>query len=118
MRRAGRITAEALAAGGEAVKPGVTTAHINDVIEKYIKSKGGKPSFKGYGGFPAAACISINEKVIHGIPSHETVIADGDIVSIDVGAFIGGFHGDTAATFAAGNAVSYTHLDVYKRQVL
>ncbi|PWM45118.1 MAG: type I methionyl aminopeptidase [Clostridiales bacterium] len=117
MRRAGRITAEALAAGGEAVKPGVTTAHINDVIEKYIKSKGGKPSFKGYGGFPAAACISINEKVIHGIPSHETVIADGDIVSIDVGAFIGGFHGDTAATFAAGNvsAEAQKLIDVTKQ---
>ena len=103
MRKAGKVTAEARAAGGEAVNPGVTTAYIDDIIEKYIKSKGGKPSFKGYGGFPGSACISINDKVIHGIPSHETVIADGDIVSIDVGAYVNGFHGDSAATFAAGN---------------
>ena len=66
MRHAGQIAGEALALGGELVKPGVTTKHINDMMERYIRSKGGKPSFKGYGGFPAAACISINEQVIHG----------------------------------------------------
>ena len=88
--------------GGELVKPGVTTKHINDMMERYIRSKGGKPSFKGYGGFPAAACISINEQVIHGIPSNHTVIQDGDIVSIDVGVLLNGYHGDTAATFGAG----------------
>ena len=102
MRHAGQIAGEALALGGELVKPGVTTKHINDMMERYIRSKGGKPSFKGYGGFPAAACISINEQVIHGIPSNHTVIQDGDIVSIDVGVLLNGYHGDTAATFGAG----------------
>lgn len=102
MRHAGQIAAEALALGGEQVKPGATTQHINDVMEKFIRSKGGKPSFKGYGGFPAAACISINDQVIHGIPSKHTIIADGDIVSIDVGVLLNGYHGDTAATFGAG----------------
>ena len=102
MRHAGQIAGEALALGGELVKPGVTTKHINDMMERYIRSKGGKPSFNGYGGFPAAACISINEQVIHGIPSNHTVIQDGDIVSIDVGVLLNGYHGDTAATFGAG----------------
>jgi methionine aminopeptidase, type I len=102
MRHAGQVAAEALALGGEQVKPGVTTKHINDVMERFIRSKGGKPSFKGYGGFPAAACISVNQQVIHGIPSNRTVIADGDIVSIDVGVLLNGYHGDTAATFGAG----------------
>lgn len=102
MRHAGQVAAEALAIGGEQVKPGVTTKHINDVMERFIRSKGGTPSFKGYGGFPAAACISVNQQVIHGIPSNRTVIADGDIVSIDVGVLLNGYHGDTAATFGAG----------------
>lgn len=102
MRQAGQIAGQALALGGEQVKPGVSTQHINDVMERFIRSKGGKPSFKGYGGFPAAACISINNQVIHGIPSKHTIIADGDIVSIDVGVLLNGYHGDTAATFGAG----------------
>lgn len=101
MKIAGRISAEALAAGGEAVKPGVTTAHINSVIHKYIKSQNAIPSFLGYGGFPASACISVNDEVIHGIPG-ERVIHEGDIVSIDVGAIYDGYNGDNAATFAAG----------------
>lgn len=101
MRAAGKISAEALRAGGEAVKPGVTTAHINSVIHKFIKSQNAIPSFLGYGGFPASACISVNDEVIHGIPG-DRVIREGDIVSIDVGASYQGFHGDNAATFAAG----------------
>ena len=103
MYKAGQVAAEALALGGENVKPGVTTKHINDVMERFIKSKGGIPSFKGYGGFPATACISINNQVIHGIPSANRVIADGDIVSIDVGVLLNGYHGDTARTYGAGN---------------
>ena len=102
MREAGKIAGEALALGGEQVKPGVSTKHINDVMEKYIRSKGGKPSFLGYGGFPGTACISVNSEVIHGIPSARRIIEDGDIVSIDVGVLLNGYHGDTAATFAAG----------------
>lgn len=101
MKAAGRISAEALMVGGEAVKPGVTTAGINKAIHKFIESHGAIPSFLGYGGFPASACISVNDEVIHGIPS-ERVIHEGDIVSIDVGAIYKGFHGDNAATFAAG----------------
>ena len=102
MREAGAIAAQALLVGGEAVRPGVTTRHINDVIAKFIRSKTAIPSFLGYGGFPAEACISVNETVIHGIPS-ERLIQDGDIVSIDVGVLLNGYHADNAATFPCGN---------------
>lgn len=101
MRRAGAITAQALQVGGAAVKPGITTGEIDRAIKQFILSKGAKPSFLGYGGFPKSACVSVNDEVIHGIPG-KRVIQEGDIVSIDVGALIGGYHGDTAATFAAG----------------
>lgn len=103
MRKAGSITAQALALGGAAVKPGVTTGEIDRMIKEFIVSNGAKPSFLGYGGFPGNACISINEEVIHGIPG-KRVIQEGDIVSIDVGAYLDGYHGDSAATFAAGHA--------------
>lgn len=102
MRAAGRISAEALRIGGEMVKPGVTTAQIDRAIHKFILSQNAIPSFLGYGGFPASACVSVNNEVIHGIPGGR-VIAEGDIVSIDVGAVYQGFHGDNAATFAAGS---------------
>ena len=101
MRRACRITAEARALAGSLIKPGVTTRMIDKAVHDYIVSKGAKPSFLGYGGFPGSACISINEVVIHGIPGNR-VIHEGDIVSVDVGAYIGGFHGDCAATYACG----------------
>ena len=101
MRDAGRISAQALLVGGEAVKPGVTTAEIDRKIHKFILSQGAKPSFLGYGGFPGSACISVNDEVIHGIPGPRK-LKEGDIVSVDVGAFIGGFHGDCAATYACG----------------
>lgn len=103
MRKAGAVAAEALIRGGEAVKPGVSTKHINDLMEKFIKSKNAHPSFLNYGGFPATACISINDEVIHGIPSDTRIIQDGDIVSIDVGVLLNGYHADTANTFPAGN---------------
>jgi methionyl aminopeptidase len=101
MRIAGRISAQALQVGGEMVRPGVTTGQINQKIHNFILSQDAIPSFLGYGGFPASACISINDTVIHGIPGDE-VIEEGDIVSIDVGALYKGFHGDNAATFPAG----------------
>ena len=101
MRDAGRISAQALLVGGEAARPGVTTAEIDRKIHKFILSQGAKPSFLGYGGFPGSACISVNDEVIHGIPGSR-VIREGDIVSIDVGAYIGGYHGDCAATFPCG----------------
>ena len=101
MRDACIISARALQIGGQAVQPGVTTGEIDRIIRKYIESMGAKPTFLGYGGFPASACISVNETVIHGIPGNR-VIKEGDIVSIDVGAFYDGFNGDNAATFGAG----------------
>ena len=103
MKQAGRITGEALALAGESIREGVTTKHIDDVIRTYIEKCGAKPSFLGYGGFPASACISVNDQVIHGIPSKDVVLKDGDIVKVDVGAFYRGFHGDSANTFAVGN---------------
>lgn len=102
MREAGRISAEALRLAGEAVEPGVTTAQIDRIAHEYIVKQGAKPSFLHYNGFPATACISINDEVIHGIPDSRHVIREGDIVSIDLGAVYQGFHGDNAATFAAG----------------
>ena len=102
MRDAGRISAQALLVGGEAVKPGVTTAEIDRKIHKFILSQGAKPSFLGYGGFPGSACISVNDEVIHGIPGSR-VIREGDIVSIDVGAYYKGYHGDNAFTFTVGS---------------
>jgi methionyl aminopeptidase len=101
MRDAGRIAAIARAVGGEHCKEGVTTAQIDAVIRKTIKSMGATPSFLNLYGFPASACISVNEEVIHGIPS-DRVLKNGDIVKIDVGALYKGYHGDCAATFAVG----------------
>jgi methionyl aminopeptidase len=101
MRVAGRITAAARSVGREMVSPGVTTHEIDREIHKFIKKSGAVPSFLGYGGFPGSACISVNEEVIHGIPGPRTV-NEGDIVSIDVGAYIGGYHGDCCGTFGAG----------------
>ncbi|MBQ3202881.1 MAG: type I methionyl aminopeptidase [Clostridia bacterium] len=101
MREACVISARALKLGGEAVQPGVTTGEIDRIIRQYIESMGAKPSFLGYQDYPASACISVNDVVIHGIPGNRK-IREGDIVSIDVGAFYNGFHGDNAATFGAG----------------
>jgi len=103
MRASGKITAAARSLGRELVTPGVTTQEIDKEIYKFIKKSGAEPSFLGYGGFPASACISVNDEVIHGIPGKRRII-EGDIVSIDVGAYIGGFHGDCCGTFMAGKA--------------
>ena len=102
MREAGRISANALKLAGEAVEPGVSTLEIETIVRKYIEKEGAIPSFLGYGGFPASACISVNDVVIHGIPSKKCILKEGDIVSVDVGAFIDGFHGDNAYTFPCG----------------
>ena len=101
MRQACRITAAARALAGEMVRPGVSTKAIDQAVHDYIVGQGAKPSFLGYNGFPASACISVNATVIHGIPGGY-VLQAGDIVSIDVGAYYKGFHGDCAATFACG----------------
>ncbi|MBR6651196.1 MAG: type I methionyl aminopeptidase [Clostridia bacterium] len=102
MQIAGRITGEALALAGEAVRDGISTAELDKIIRNHIEKCGAKPSFLGYGGFPGSACISINDEVIHGIPSKKRILHEGDIVKIDVGAFIGGYHGDSANTFPVG----------------
>ncbi len=106
MREACRISAEALKLAGNAVEPGVTTAEIDSIAEKYILSQGAVPNFKNYQGYPATACISINNEVIHGIPSKKRKIQAGDIVSIDLGAKFDGYHGDNAATFACGDVTA------------
>ena len=101
MRKACKITAAARALAGEMVRPGVTTKEIDKAVHDFIVAQGAKPSFLNYNGFPASACISVNDVVIHGIPGGYK-LREGDIVSIDVGAFWKGFHGDCAATFACG----------------
>lgn len=102
MRKACQISAEALQVAGEAVKPGITTYEIDQIAYRYIKKHGAEPNFLNYNGFPATACISINDEVIHGIPSKKRVLKEGDIVSIDLGAKVNGYNGDNAATFACG----------------
>ena len=101
MRVAGRIGAQALAAGGEAVRPGVTTDEVDRVVHEFLLDHDAYPSTLGYRGFPKSCCTSLNEVICHGIPD-STTIEDGDIVNIDVTAYIGGVHGDTNATFLAG----------------
>ena len=103
MKDACRISAEALRAAGEAVKPGISTLEIDTIVRQYIEKQGATPSFLGYGGFPASACISVNNVVIHGIPKPTTVLKHGDIVSIDTGACYRGWHGDNAYTFPCGS---------------
>ena len=102
MREACRISAGALQVAGEAVRPGISTWEIDKIAYDYIKSQGADPNFLNLYGFPATACISINDEVIHGIPSKKRILKSGDIVSIDLGAKIGGYNGDNAATFACG----------------
>lgn len=101
MRRAGKITAAARALAGEMVKPGVTTHEIDKAVYRFIKSQGAEPSFLNYSGYPASVCVSVNDEIIHGIPGPR-VLKEGDIVSVDVGAYIGGFHGDCAGTYPCG----------------
>ncbi len=102
MREAGRITAQALVAARECVREGISTYELDKVIRNTIERAGARPSFLGYAGFPGSACISINDEVIHGIPSKQRILMEGDIVKIDVGAYYKGFHGDSARTIPVG----------------
>ena len=102
MKEAGRITGEALLVAREMVREGVSTFELDKAIRNHIERSGAKPSFLGYAGFPGSACISINDEVIHGIPSKKRILKEGDIVKIDVGAFYKGFHGDSARTIPVG----------------
>lgn len=101
MRRAGKITAAARALARSMVKPGVTTQQIDKAVFDFIKAQGATPSFLHYNGYPASVCVSVNDEIIHGIPG-KRVLQEGDIVSVDVGAYIGGFHGDCAGTYPCG----------------
>ncbi|HFE63360.1 MAG TPA: type I methionyl aminopeptidase [Caldithrix sp.] len=103
MRISSRLTAEAFLLVWSLIKPNVTTEKLDREIEKFIRSKGATPSFKGLYGFPASACISVNEEVVHGIPSSRRVLREGDIVSVDIGVKYKGFHGDSAFTFPVGD---------------
>ena len=102
MSDACRITAEAMAEAIEMIREGVSTWDIDRVIRQYIEKRGAKPTFLGYGGFPGSACISVNDEVIHGIPSKKKILFEGDIVKIDVGAFYQGYTGDMARTILVG----------------
>ena len=99
---AGRITGEALLVARESVREGMSTKELDSIIRAYIEKCGAKPSFLGYNGFPGSACISINDEVIHGIPSEKRILRAGDVVKVDVGAFYRGFHGDSARTIPVG----------------
>lgn len=102
MQEAGRVSSRALRLVGEAVRPGITTDELDQIAEHAIREEGGVPAFKGYRGFPRTLCTSLNDEVVHGIPSRRCVLREGDIVSVDVGAVVGGYYGDNAATFAVG----------------
>ena len=102
MREACKISAQALKLVGENIRPGISTAELDKIAHDFVISCGAKPNFLNYGGFPASACISINNQVIHGIPSKHTILKEGDIVSVDMGAVKNGYNGDNAATFACG----------------
>ena len=102
MKEAGRITGEALLTARDHVRAGISTYELDRIVRESIEKAGAKPSFLGYGGFPGSACVSINDEVIHGIPSKKRFLEEGDIVKIDVGAYYKGFHGDAARTIPVG----------------
>lgn len=102
MKTAGHIVALAHQEVAKHIKPGVTTYELDQIVERVIRERGATPSFKGYGGFPGSACTSINEQVVHGIPSKTVTLQDGDIIAVDIGANYKGYHGDSAWTYAVG----------------
>ena len=106
MREAGRIVAKAHDAVSKYIRIGVTTWELDKIVEDVIRTHGAIPSFKGYNGFPAASCISVNNEIIHGIPSKLHKLQDGDIAGVDIGALLFGYHGDSAATYGVGNISS------------
>jgi len=102
LRISNQIVAKTLAEVAKVIAPGVTTAQLDKLAEEFIRDNGAVPGFKGYGGFPGSICTSVNDQVVHGIPSDKVVLQDGDIISVDCGAYINGFHGDSAYTFCVG----------------
>lgn len=115
LRQSNQLVSRTLALVGRNIRPGVTTKELDQMAEEYIRSNGAVPNFKGYGGFPATLCMSVNEQIVHGIPSGYA-LQEGDILSVDCGAFMNGFHGDSAYTFAVGEVAPRTRelLDVTK----
>lgn len=115
LRQSNQLVSRTLALVGRNIRPGVTTKELDEMAEEYIRSNGAVPNFKGYGGFPATLCMSVNEQVVHGIPSGYA-LQEGDVLSVDCGAFMNGFHGDSAYTFAVGEVAPRTRelLDVTK----
>lgn len=109
MRRAGEIAAEALARVMDAIEPGITTKKLDEVAEEFIRKKGARPAFLGYMGYPASICVSINDEVVHGIPSGKRVIKEGDLVSIDLGVEYDGYYGDIAASVVVGDGPEAAH---------
>jgi methionyl aminopeptidase len=103
MRESCKIAKETLEFVGSKIKAGMSTKEVDELVERYIRSSGAIPSCLGYGGFPASACVSVNEEVVHGIPSHDRILKDGDVVSVDLVAYKNGYHGDAARTFCIGN---------------
>jgi methionyl aminopeptidase len=101
MRRAGKVVAQVLDRVGETIAPGITTSDLNRMIDEFIRAQGAVPAFLNYNGFPASACISVNDEVVHGIPGDREIL-DGDVVSVDVGSIVDDFYGDSARTFAVG----------------
>ena len=118
MRKAGKIVAETLAVVESSITPGITTGKLDSIAEDYINSRGAKPAFKGYRGFPATACISVDDEVVHGIPGDRQLV-EGQIISVDLGAIVDGYYGDSAATFAVGEISEEKRklLDVTKRSL-
>ena len=102
MREAGLVTAAALRAAAAAAVPGISTADLDAIAEREIRAAGAVPSFKGYFGYPATICTSVNEQIVHGIPAAAQVLRDGDVLSIDCGAIVNGWHGDSAVTVRIG----------------
>ena len=102
MREPCKIVHDTLEFVGSKIKAGMSTKEVDELVERYIRSAGAYPSCLGYGGFPASACVSVNDMVVHGIPDDETILRDGDIVSVDLCAYKNGFHGDAARTFCIG----------------
>jgi methionyl aminopeptidase len=109
IRESSLLVGKTLAEVAKIIKPGVKTIHLDEVAEEFIRDHGAKPGFKGYGGFPFTLCISVNENVVHGFPSHRELV-DGDIVSVDCGVYKNGFYGDSAYTFAMGEVADETKL--------
>lgn len=103
MKAAGELSARVLREVGAHCKPGVTTLELDEIAETFIREHGGVPAFKGYGGFPGSICASVNEQIVHGIPSEDVILKDGDIISIDTGAIVDGWVGDNAWTYAVGS---------------